>query len=136
MADKDYEDRDVAVGKIWVFAASVGVGLVATFVLMGALMIWWANHPFSPVPASPTALPTMVPSAPDLQVQPAVELHHYLVRQDKMLGSYGWKNRGERTVRIPIDRAMDLLIERGLPVLSESVTPLEMQRRKALEKVP
>ena len=36
--------------------------------------------------------------------------------EDDELYSYGWVDEKAGTVRIPIDRAMDLLVQRGLPV--------------------
>ena len=36
-------------------------------------------------------------------------------RENAILGSYGWLDRKAGTVRIPIDRAMDLIAHRGLP---------------------
>ena len=37
-------------------------------------------------------------------------------REDELLGSYGWVDRNAGVVRIPIDQAKRLLLERGLPV--------------------
>lgn len=42
-----------------------------------------------------------------------------LKRQDEMLSSYDWVDQQNGVVRIPINRAMDLLAERGLPVLPQ-----------------
>jgi hypothetical protein len=41
-------------------------------------------------------------------------------KEEKTLYSYGWVDEKAGTVRIPIDRAMDLIVERGLPVLHQS----------------
>jgi hypothetical protein len=37
-------------------------------------------------------------------------------KEEQTLYSYGWVDEKAGTVRIPIDRAMDLLVQRGLPV--------------------
>ena len=39
-----------------------------------------------------------------------------IVNEDNELYSYGWVDEKAGTVHIPIDRAMELLVERGLPV--------------------
>ena len=39
------------------------------------------------------------------------------------LSSYGWINRDRGTLRIPIDRAMELTVQRGLPARPESQRP-------------
>ena len=38
------------------------------------------------------------------------------MEEEKTLYSYGWVDEKAGTVRIPIERAMDLLVQRGLPV--------------------
>jgi hypothetical protein len=35
--------------------------------------------------------------------------------EDERLTSYGWVDKNAGRVRIPIDRAMDLVLQRGLP---------------------
>jgi hypothetical protein len=39
--------------------------------------------------------------------------------QDKVLASYDWVDEKNGVVRIPIDQAMELLAQRGLPVRPE-----------------
>jgi hypothetical protein len=40
----------------------------------------------------------------------------FLQSSRQSLGSYGWADPDQRVVRIPIDRAIDLTVQRGLPV--------------------
>lgn len=42
--------------------------------------------------------------------------------QNEQLNSYGWVDRSNGIVRIPIDRAMDLLAQRGLPARTNGVS--------------
>ncbi len=42
------------------------------------------------------------------------ELQRSVEEQKKHLGSYSWKDREQGRVTIPVDRAMDLVIEEGL----------------------
>jgi hypothetical protein len=46
--------------------------------------------------------------------------------EDATLGSYGWVDRKAGTVRIPIDRAMDLVAKRGVPKGKGPKTIVEM----------
>jgi hypothetical protein len=55
-----------------------------------------------------------------LQIHPAHYLEQLRQGEDEKLNSYGWVDQKAGTVRIPIDRAMDLLIEKGLPVRAGS----------------
>ena len=42
-------------------------------------------------------------------------MRSYAESQEKLLNTYGWIDRQNGIVRLPIDRAMELLLERGLP---------------------
>ena len=39
--------------------------------------------------------------------------------EDQILGSYGWIDRERGIVRVPIDRAITLLAQKGLPTRAE-----------------
>jgi hypothetical protein len=76
------------------------------------------------VPRAPLAAPAgEPPPAPNLLYvgqppnlgEPST-LSEFRATEDATLATYGWIDRNEGTVRIPIDRAKALLIERGLPV--------------------
>jgi hypothetical protein len=45
--------------------------------------------------------------------QDVADLHQ---REDLLLDNYSWVDRSQGTVRIPIERAMELIAQRGLPV--------------------
>src|ERR1700746_2989370 len=69
---------------------------------------------------------------PRLEVKPGASLAELRDAEDADLNSYGWIDRNAGTVRIPIDRAMQLILERGLPEVGAGKTPLSlMQARPA-----
>jgi hypothetical protein len=53
---------------------------------------------------------------PRLETDERNQLNQIRTREDDQLDSYGWVDEKAGMVRIPIERAMDLLVERGLPV--------------------
>jgi hypothetical protein len=53
---------------------------------------------------------------PRLQGEPFGDWTALKARQESLLGSYGWVDEQAGVARIPIDRAMKLLMDRGLPV--------------------
>ncbi len=57
---------------------------------------------------------------PRLETDERGQLGSLLLNQDNILYSYGWVDERAGIVRIPIDRAMDLLVQRGLPVLPQA----------------
>ena len=56
-----------------------------------------------------------LPPEPRLQANPKQDLADLRRNEDAILGSYGWVDQNAGIVRIPIDEAMKLTLERGLP---------------------
>ena len=52
---------------------------------------------------------------PKNQVAPRTELAEHRRREREQLEAYGWVDRKKGIARIPIERALDILAERGLP---------------------
>jgi hypothetical protein len=57
----------------------------------------------------------VLPPAPRLQTTTAADIVELRNREDEILRNYGWVDRNAGVVRLPIDRAMELIVERGLP---------------------
>jgi hypothetical protein len=56
-----------------------------------------------------------VPPEPRLQTNPRADLRELRESEDKRLDSYGWVDRNAGIVHIPIDDAIKLTLQRGLP---------------------
>lgn len=54
--------------------------------------------------------------APLLEIDERTQLGDFLMNQEKQLNSYDWVDEKAGVARIPIDRAMELVAQRGLPV--------------------
>jgi len=57
---------------------------------------------------------------PKLEEDERGQLNGIRLNEEQTLYSYGWGDEKAGTVHIPIDRAMDLLVQRGLPVRGEN----------------
>ena len=68
---------------------------------------------------------------PLLQIYPEKDLHGMQRANNLDLAGYGWMDRKEGVVRVPIDRAMDLVAERGLPPVSPGLTVEQIQAQRA-----
>jgi hypothetical protein len=67
-------------------------------------------------PEAPMAAPApVIFGSPPLQTNPVEDLARFREEQEAKLHSYGWVNRRQGIIRIPIERAMALMAERGLP---------------------
>jgi hypothetical protein len=64
---------------------------------------------------SPLAGKPLPADAPRLQPSPIQDYEVFRARQEQRISSYGWVDREREVVHIPIERAMELLIERGQP---------------------
>jgi hypothetical protein len=71
---------------------------------------------------------------PRLQIAPSKDWRTYRAEQERELGSYGWIDRTAGVVRIPIEEAMNRIVEHGLPhwgPTNRSISPLELQKERA-----
>jgi hypothetical protein len=56
---------------------------------------------------------------PRLEQDERTQLNDIRISEEQKLASYDWVDQKAGTVRIPIDRAMELVAQRGLPVRSQ-----------------
>jgi len=73
---------------------------------------------------------SQVPPEPRLQPHPANELTALRQHEDEVLNSYGWVDQKAGVVRIPIDKAMDIMAQRGFPTRQEASTSNATQNSK------
>ncbi len=101
--------------------AAVALGLITALALFLAVLLWIyqqaATRPPRPETSNPPATARGFP-LPRLQLSPPVELVRLRSNEDSILNSYGWIDQTNGLARIPINRAIEILSERGLPVLN------------------
>jgi hypothetical protein len=117
--NKGYEKRDAnAKWIISIIGSLLVAGLIMHLCIAGVLERL-QKKPFSNDPWTGTRRGTdtvaQIKSAPHLQLAPAEDLKKFRAREDLELNSYGWINHSAGVVRIPIARAIELLLEQGLP---------------------
>ncbi len=118
-----HEEKDVNVWAVGKFAiALVLICIAALFILFGLFRYFQAREAAVQAPLKPGVNidARRLPPAPRLQDAPILDLKQMRDAEDQILGSYGWVDRQNGTVRIPIDRAIDLLAQRGLPSRSQA----------------
>jgi hypothetical protein len=111
-------DSEIDVRRIGWFLVWLAVGAIVTCVLMYALYRdFQAREERTDRPASPLVDRSRprLPPEPRLQVTPELDLQRYRSEQQALLGSYGWVDSSLGIVRIPIDRAIDLVAAQQLP---------------------
>ena len=105
----DYERSDVGLR----LAAWLAEGLT-TFVVVTPLVL---PHlfPLSTKHMSPAGRPALSSNAPPLEVTPRATLQALRQGEAQIEGGYGWEDRRRGEVHIPIDRAVEILLRKGLP---------------------
>jgi hypothetical protein len=123
-----YEKRDASIRGLLLFGLGLAVVIVITFFAMKwTLDFLSAKSPMGP-PAAPFENARVVPPSPQLQVNGHKDLRTYCQEQLSELDSYGWVDQQAGVVHIPIDRAMDLLLQQGFPVRPASeMSPYDKQ---------
>jgi hypothetical protein len=72
------------------------------------------------------AVPAKAPPTPNLQNQPFKDIYMLRQGETEKLTSYGWVDKDGGVARIPIDRAMELMLQRGFPARTEGGNALNV----------
>ena len=59
------------------------------------------------------------PPSPNLQTQPFKDVYQLRQGENEKLTSYGWVDKDGGVTRIPIDRAMEVMLQRGFPARAD-----------------
>jgi hypothetical protein len=101
----------------------IGLALVIGAVVLvsyGLFHYFYQSETRSRPPPSPLSYGVEPPPEPRLITRPGADLAALRADEDEILGSYGWIDRERGIVRVPIDRAIMLLAQKGLPTRAQS----------------
>lgn len=111
-----FEHRDVNVWAVYKFGIALSVLCVMSLGLLFGLYRYFLNREGGALPMGHENVDArQLPPMPRLQSAPIQDLKDMRAAEDKILNGYGWIDQQHGVVRIPIDRAIDLLAQRGLP---------------------
>ncbi|HMD34624.1 MAG TPA: hypothetical protein VKH42_06645 [Vicinamibacterales bacterium] len=119
----EHEATDVDIRPVLGFLAGLTVASVFIGFLVWILFAYLTARESRTVTADyPLAAQqdNRLPPEPRLQTQPREDLRELRAREDEMLTTYGWVDKNQGVVRIPIDQAMRMVVERGLPTRAGS----------------
>jgi|WetSurMetagenome_2_1015567.scaffolds.fasta_scaffold305388_2 hypothetical protein len=118
-----HETRDISTRVVVVFGVSLVVGAILVHFAVWLLYVLYGNMQSKAYPRQyPLAQvgPPPLPPAPRLQTQPREDLKNMRAEEERYLGTYGWADSARGAVHIPIDRAMELLLQQGLPARAQA----------------
>jgi hypothetical protein len=123
MTEPHHETSDVDFLGILGFGLGLVVVAAVVHLLIFGLFTYFEGREARRVPAEyPLAAgqADRLPPEPRLQANPREDLRELRAKEDELLGSYGWVDKNAGVVRIPIEQAMKLTLERGLPARQEA----------------
>jgi len=108
-----HEQSEVSVKLIVASLAFLAVVTAIVFVLVvGIFRYFYVSY--STEEAGRLSQP-VIPPQPRIEVAPFEQLQQLRIKEDHVLSTYAWVDKDGGKVRIPIDRAIDMLAAKGLP---------------------
>jgi len=129
-----YERSDIGVAGVLYFLLGLAVaGLLAYFVVDGLYHFLDKRSEAEQTPVNPLVANAPVDTRrivkdypqsafpnPKLEEDERNQLNSIRLNEEQTLATYDWIDKNAGTVRIPIDRAMDLIAQRGLPTRTQA----------------
>lgn len=120
-AQYEHTDIDTSVGykfALWLVVAM----LISVAIVYGTF--WFFENQSQAADAAAQKYPLAVgqernPPVPNLQMQPFKDIYVLHQGEAEKLSTYGWVDKEGGVVRVPIDKAMELMLQRGLPARAE-----------------
>jgi hypothetical protein len=107
-------DREISLRGLIGFVAGLVALLVATGVLMWLLSAGLREARVAadpPPPRLPEARQLWEPPGPRLQADPPADMAALRADEERILSTWGWTDQGAGLAQVPIERAMELLVE-------------------------
>lgn len=141
--EANHETTDVSIKGLAIFGVSLFVFLLA---ILAAVAVFFKgydllnNHLNKGLSRVEPGAATLVEATPNyqgplMQVKPEEDLRWMRQHNEMDLGTYGWVDRSAGVVRLPIDRAMDLIAQRGVPPVAPGKTMESLQQQRAQPQV-
>ena len=133
--ETEFEHEDLGTRGVFAFMIGLAViGVVIYFIIVGMYTFLDKYErsqmsTASPLVTSKGAMSRVVTQAdmdktfkdngaPMLETNERGQFRDFLMDQENQLNSYGWVDKDAGVAHIPIERAMELIVQRGLPVVA------------------
>jgi hypothetical protein len=133
--ENEFEHQDLGPRRVYEFLTGLAVAVVLVAVALWGVYHFMEQYENSHQPAqNPLVQPTTAetrqvsPDAiqkfpqPRLEKNERLEINDFLLKEEDTLASYGWVDQKAGVVRIPIERAMQLIAQQGLPTTPKAGT--------------
>jgi hypothetical protein len=119
--DVVHEESDINVRAIiWFMVVLAGIVLAVDVAMWGTFRLFAHIEEKNDPVVSPLAIPAGQPlGPPGLQTTPWADLKKFRADQNAHLHGYGWVDETSGVARVPIEKAKEMLLKKGLPVRPE-----------------
>jgi hypothetical protein len=116
-----HETADVDVRGILRFGGALAiVAVVIQIALYWLLLYYDRREARRDTPVTSAQSKEEPPTEPRLRVAPRADLLEMRRAEDQVLNSYGWVDREKNIARVPIERGMEIIVKRGLPMRKQA----------------
>jgi len=106
--------------------------VVCELIVVGMFKMFDSQAKSTGVARAPLSAPAgTLPPGPNLLLDEPANLTTFRAKEANELTTYGWLDKSAGSVRLPIDRAKDLIIERGLPSRNPDAPATKVELKKA-----
>jgi hypothetical protein len=140
---RKHEARAPHLRNVLIIGASVAFMVLFCFASVGILTVKFSKERQmqSTQPLGIIAAPDLKPLArfpkPNLEIDDGHgDLNGLRSHENSELNSYGWLDRSNGIVRIPIDHAMDLILQRGLPTRTNGISEMSVSALQLIQERP
>ena len=115
-------DDELDYKSIVIFAIGLAGVTIVVLALMWGMGTWFkkAEEAKDPAPSPlAEALADPIPPGPRLQTTPPRDMNELRDQDREVLTTYGWVDQAGGVARIPVDRAMSILLDKGVGAASD-----------------
>ena len=121
-----YEPSEADLRVVLTFLAALALAAALVLLVLWGMFSYFRSKSAERGPLPSPRMYTSPPNVPQPQLQPdpVADYNVYRLSAKETLDSYGWVDQKAGIARIPIDKAMDLVAERGLPWKAPGTGPV------------
>ena len=122
---RGYEEKDISLKAVGVTVMILVIAVVASAILLHPLFGYHAkDHQLTQSFFFPASSPVYETKErfpePRLQAIPRKDLRVFREEENHLLNTYGWTDKSQGFIRVPIEEAMGILLKRGLPIRGQN----------------
>jgi hypothetical protein len=119
--ERGHEWSDVPVRPLLLSLGALAIGCLIVMGVMRAMFKSFdASARARDVPGHVLAEEHQIPPPPKLEANPTAENQGDAAAERRVLESYGWIDRDAGIVRVPVERALELVLKEGLPARAKA----------------